>query len=134
MNSNTALSILSFRYYLRYFSIEAHDTTTQWWYNRRTGQVEHSNNYTPDDDCPWLWLPVPLVDVITLEKSFLKNRGMNRIVTDLENETAYHDFDVAFKTYIDHHGLSIEWRSYESQALENAAIAWCDEHHIKYQK
>ena len=90
MNSNTALSILSFRYYLRYFSIEAHDTTTQWWYNRRTGQVEHSNNYTPGDDCPWLWLPAPLVDVITLEKSFLKNsmikdRQQQKICNDGES-------------------------------------------------
>lgn len=134
MNRNTSLSILSFKYYLRYFSSEAPDISTQWWYNRCTEQVVHSDDFTPDDDKPWLWLPVPLVDVIALEKSFLKNRGMNRIVTALENETAYQDFDVAFKTYIDHHGMSIEWRAYEAQALENAAIAWCDEHHIKYQK
>lgn len=133
MNSMTVLSLRSFRYYLRYYPNEAPDATVQWWYNQRTGEVVHSDIFHSDVDQPWLWVPIPLVDVITLEKDFLKSKGLSRILSNLI-EAPHKDFDVEFKIYVDNHGLNTEWHFYEANALENATVVWCNEHHIKYQK
>lgn len=133
LKRSVQLSLRSFKYYLRYYSCECPDPTPQWWYNKITGQVVQAEHFSIEENDLWKWLPVLQIDIIELEKQFLILKGLKLAVIDA-NRIASSDFDIAFKMYIDQHALNEEWHSYEAQALETAAISWCNEYRIKFEK
>lgn len=132
------IDMAKFKYYLRWYPFEWDNSSALWWYDSVSEEVlphdRIDSDFCQNDDAysQQFLLPLPMVDMVELEKAFLASRGHARVIDRIERNTRK-DFDCQFKEFIDYNGLFPDWHAYEAAKLHSEAISWCRRHGIRYQ-
>lgn len=131
------INIAKLKYYFRWYPFECESDEPQWWYNRCTGEVVHRDEINVRSYCQraeqleYTMLPVPMINIVEMEKEFLTMHGYTRIKNEMQQDTR-HDFDYQFKCFIDYNGLTRTWHLFEGEKLQAVAITWCKDNGIRF--
>ena len=126
--------INQYMYYYRWYPFIEDPKRNQWWLNVETYDVIHNDEMKSiiltDNARKKLYIPMPRVDIVQMEKDFLNCENLHSVIHTLQKKED--DFDCEFKKYVDYNMLYDKWHKYEAERLQRVAIKWCEENNILY--
>ena len=128
------VDIVKFKYYFRWYPFECSNNLPLWMFDKQTGKVlskKDADILASKGKAEHVLLPLPLVDIVEMEKEFLTTCGYEKEKNKMQKDMQK-DFDCLFKCFIDYNGLTQAWHVFEGEKLQACAINWCKANGVRF--